>query len=303
MSVRSSSLAWVKQCLEPGEEIVGVEVLYGGISAQTRRLAIRTRGGGTRELVLRTGVRHEDEVRREAGTLALLAGTGVPAPVLVAADAGAGALLMTYLPGRTCLDDEGVAERVPLLARQLVGIHALEPDERPPAYTTRTTAESVVIPPGADTATWAAAIDVIREPAPPYEGRFLHRDFHPGNVLFGVPLRITGVVDWATASWGPAGLDVARCATNLALLHGPEWGRRFVEAYEEAGGRLGRRLYWLVRDALALSEEVRAVARAWREAGRAELTARVVEERLDAYVGRLMGGQERADQWSGLKSS
>jgi hypothetical protein len=50
--------------------------------------------------------------------------------------------------------------------------------------------------------------------------------------------RITGVVDWAQTSWGPADLDVAHCSTNLALLHGPAWGPRFAEAYEEAGGVL-----------------------------------------------------------------
>jgi aminoglycoside/choline kinase family phosphotransferase len=155
-----------------------------------------------------------------------------------------------------------------------------------------------VTPKGADAAAWAAAIDVIRKPAPPYEGRFLHRDFQPGNVLFDVGslgpagARIAGVVDWAQTSWGPADLDVAHCSTNLALLHGPAWGFRFAEAYEEAGGVLAaaasERLYWRVRDALAFSEEVRLVAQPWREAGRAELTTRAVEERLDAYVTALM---------------
>ncbi|KPI19081.1 hypothetical protein OK074_1545 [Actinobacteria bacterium OK074] len=82
--------------------------------------------------------------------------------------------------------------------------------------------------------------------------------------------RITGVVDWAAASWGP----------------------RFVEAYEEAGGVLAatanERLYWQVRAALAFSEDVRSAVRTWREAGRAERTTRAVEERLDAYVTALM---------------
>jgi propanediol dehydratase small subunit len=87
-------------------------------------------------------------------------------------------------------------------------------------------------------------------------------------------------------------LDVAHCSVNLALLHGPAWGLRFPEAYEEAGGELAadpsERLYWLVRDGLASSEEVRLVAQTWRGAGRAELTTRAVEERLDAYVTALM---------------
>lgn len=103
---------------------------------------------------------------------------------------------------------------------------------------------------------------------------------------------ITGVVDWAATSWGPADLDVAHCSTNLALLHGPAWGLRFAEAYEEAGGVLAaaasERLYWQVLDGLAFSEDVQLVAQPWREAGRTELTTRAVEERLDAYVTALM---------------
>ncbi|MEU9489529.1 aminoglycoside phosphotransferase family protein [Streptomyces decoyicus] len=305
-AVRPLTLAWVSRHLEVGERIVRTEALHGGITAEMRRLTIGTRDGGTRDLVLRTfvDVEHaEDWLNREAGALTQLAVTGVPAPGLVAADPTAAhceypSLLMTHLAGRTVLGDEGLKTRVPLLARQLVAIHAWRPSERPRGYVALTTADSVVVPKGADAAVWAAAIDVIRRPAPPYEGRFLHRDFQPGNVLFDVPpsrpagARITGVVDWAATSWGPADLDVAHCSVNLALLHGPAWGLRFAEAYEEAGGVLAaaasERLYWQVRDALACSEEVQLVAQPWREAGRTELTTRAVEERLDAYVTTLM---------------
>jgi aminoglycoside phosphotransferase (APT) family kinase protein len=305
-AVRPLTLAWVSRHLEVGERIVSTEALHGGISAEMRRLTIGTRDGGTRDLVLRTfvDVEHaEDWLNREAGALTLLTGTGVPAPGLVGVDPTAAhcehpSLLMTHLAGRTVLDDEGLETRVPLLARQLVAIHALRPAERPREYVALTTADTVVTPKGADAAVWAAAIDVIRKPAPPYEGRFLHRDFHPGNVLFDVPpprpagARIAGVVDWAATSWGPADLDVAHCSTNLALLHGPAWGLQLAEAYEEAGGVLAaaasERLYWQVRDGLAASEEVQLVSQPWREAGRAELTTRAVEQRLDAYVTALM---------------
>ncbi|KUL65027.1 MULTISPECIES: phosphotransferase family protein [Streptomyces] len=304
--VRPLTLTWVNRHLEAGERVVGAQALHGGITADMRRLTIGTRDGDTRHLVLRTFVNMEhaeDWLNREAGALTLLAGTGVPAPGLVAVDPTAAqceypSLLMTHLAGRTVLDDEGLETRVPRLARQLVAIHAVRPAVRPREYVALTTADTVVTPKGADAAAWAAAIDVIRKPAPPYEGRFLHRDFQPGNVLFDVEpsrpasARITGVVDWAGASWGPADLDVAHCSTNLALLHGPAWGLRFAEAYEEAGGVLAatasERLYWQVRDGLACSEEVRLVSRPWREAGRTELTTRAVEERLDAYVTAVM---------------
>ncbi|MFD7517727.1 phosphotransferase family protein [Streptomyces niveus] len=307
-TVRPLTLAWVSRHLEAGERIVKAVALHGGITAEMWRLTIRTRDGGTRDLVLRTYadpfyMEHaEGGLNEEAGALTLLTGSGVPAPSLVAVDPTARqcefpSLLMTHLAGRTVLDDQGVETRVRLLARQLVAIHALRPVERPRKYVTSTTADTVVVPKGADGAVWTAAIDVIRKPAPPCEGRFLHRDFHPGNVLFDVPpsnpedARITGVVDWAPA-WGPADLDVAHCSVNLALLHGPVWGMRFAAAYEEAGGVLAasesERLYWRVRDALAASEEVHSVSQPWREAGSAELTTRAVEERLDAYVTALM---------------
>jgi aminoglycoside phosphotransferase (APT) family kinase protein len=294
------TLAWVNRHLEVGERIVGTEALHGGIMAEMRRLTIGARDGSARHLVLRSFVDTEyaeDWLSREAGALSLLAGTGVPAPGLLAVDPTAvyceyPSLLMTHLVGRTVLGDEGLDARVPALARQLVAIHAVRPVERPREYVALTTADTVVVPAGADAAVWGAAIDVIRKPAPAYEGRFLHRDFQPGNVLFGMSSGITGVVDWAAASSGPADLDVAHCAVSLALLHGPMWGLRFASAYEEAGGLLAatasERLYWQVRDALASSEEVQVVSQPWREAGRTGLTTRVVEERLDAYVAALM---------------
>lgn len=234
--VRPLTLAWVNRNLAAGERVVGAEVLHGGITAEVRKLTVGTADGVTRDLVLRSftdpfyEVQAEDWLEREAGALDLLSGTGVPAPGLVAVDpTGAHgeypSLLMTHLAGRVVLDAEGLETRIPLLARQLVAIHAVRPAEQPRGYVALTTAETVVVPRGADAAVWAAAIDVIRRPAPPCRGRFLHRDFHPGNVLFDVPpsgskeARIVGVVDWAAASWGPADLDVAparpisRCCT------------------------------------------------------------------------------------------
>ncbi|MER6465859.1 phosphotransferase family protein [Streptomyces sp. NPDC001288] len=310
--VRPRTLAWVKRQLADGERIVGTEVLHGGITAEIRRLTVGTRDGGTRDLVLRTfadpafAAHAEGMLRREARALAVLAGTGVPAPGPVAADPTGThcefpSLLMTHLAGRTVLDDRGLEARLSPLARQLVAVHALRPAERPPVFEPWTTADAVVPPDGADAAAWAAATAVIRRPAPPYEGRFLHRDFHPGNVLFDVASpgpdapRITGVVDWVETSWGPADLDVAHCSTNLALLHGPAWGLRFAELYEEAGGvpaaTARERLHWRLQDALAFAGAARSVARPWRRAGRTELTTRAVERRLDAYVTALLDTQ------------
>lgn len=307
--IRSSTLGWVNRHLEAGERILGTQRLPGGITAEMQKLTISTRHGTTRHLVLRSYVapyyleRAEDSLNREASTLSLLKDTDIVAPALVAVDPTGTqceypSLLMTYLSGQAILDDQGLEARIPLLACQLVAIHRLQPTQRPPIFQTLTTADTVIVPACANPTTWTAAIDIIRRPMPPYDGRFLHRDFQPGNVLFDVSSRgpagvgLAGVIDWAGTSWGPADLDVAHCCTNLALIHGPAWGLRFIDAYQEAGGLLaetsGDRLYWLVRDGLAASEEVQQISQAWRQAGRTDLTTQAVEQRLDAYLTSLI---------------
>jgi aminoglycoside phosphotransferase (APT) family kinase protein len=140
-------------------------------------------------------------------------------------------------------------------------------------------------------ALWERAVDVVRREPPAYEGAFLHRDFHPGNVLFAEG-RISGVVDWVETSWGPADLDVAHCSTALALLHGPEHGLGFRERYEEQGGRRladgADHLYWRLLDALGYAPDAAKLAGPWRELGRSDLTPGVLGGRLEAYVRGLL---------------
>ncbi|MFE9026679.1 alpha/beta fold hydrolase [Streptomyces iakyrus] len=292
----TATRAWVAKQL-PGDRTVDKSAfLTGGWSAQMRRLTL---DDGT-ELALRTFVkpffrRHAPGLlAREAEILTLLAEQeGVPAAELVGVDATGEhcdhpSLLMSVLPGRVRVDEEDVGPRVDLLAGQLARIHRIVPRERPRAYQAWTS-------PAAVPAGWERAVDVIRRDPPPYEGCFLHRDFHPGNVLFtgsGAELRISGVVDWVETSWGPADLDVAHCSTALALLFGPEYGLGFRERYEAQGGRRladgPGHLYWRLLDALAYVPDAAKLAGPWRELGRTDLTPRVLGERLEGYVEGLM---------------
>ncbi|MFJ9584686.1 alpha/beta fold hydrolase [Streptomyces acidicola] len=235
---------------------------------------------------------------REASVLTLLAPyDGIPVPELRAVDATAEhadhpSLLMSLLPGTVRVDDVDLERRLDLLAGQLARVHAVVPDERPRTYQAWTSPERVGSPGGEP---WERAVDVIRRAAPAYEGCFLHRDFHPGNVLFtgaGETLRITGVVDWVETSWGPADLDVAHCSTALALLHGPEHGLGFRARYEARGGRSlaedRDHLYWRLLDALGYAPDATKLAGPWRELGRTDLTPRVLGARLEAYVAGLL---------------
>ncbi|MFD7530612.1 alpha/beta fold hydrolase [Streptomyces sp. NPDC059849] len=296
----TATRAWVAKQIGPGRSAAGSRLLVGGWSSQMRRLTL---DDGT-ELVQRTFVkpffRHHGPglLNREASVLALLAGQdSIPAPGLVAVDATAEhcdhpTLLMSALPGRVRVDGDDLDRRLDLLAAQLVRVHGVVPAERPRPYQAWTSPERVRTPDGP---LWERAVDVIRRDPPPHEGRFLHRDFHPGNVLFagtGPELRITGVVDWVETSWGPADLDVAHCSTALALLHGPAYGLDFRDRYEAQGGHglaTGPdHLYWRLLDALHYCPDAAKLAGPWRELGRDDLTPEVLGERLEAYVAGLL---------------
>jgi aminoglycoside phosphotransferase (APT) family kinase protein len=272
-----------------------------------RRLSIQG-PDGMRGLVLRSFVepffrRHAPGLlTREADILTLLVGTGIPAPTLHAVDATGEhcddpSLLMSLLPGTVRLDDEDLDLRIGLLARQLVRIHAIDLPEasRPRTYQAWTSPERVRVPAATSRPDlWRRAVDVIGRTPPPYEGRFLHRDFHPGNLLFsgtGDSLRVSGVVDWVETSWGPADLDVAHCSTALTLLYGVPTGMHFADRYAAEGGRLAAEpadhLYWRLLDALAFAPDAEKVAVPWRELGRTDLTPEVLTGRLEDYVGAL----------------
>ncbi|MEV4534957.1 phosphotransferase [Asanoa sp. NPDC049518] len=283
---------WVRAALPPRHEIHTVTPLRGGWTSRMCRLGIEGPDAAY-PLVLRSFlepffVRHAPGLlAREAGILRLLADTPVPAARLHAVDPdGASAahpsLLMSLLPGRPDL----AADRSAALARQLVEIHAVA--NRPRTYQPWADPDRVNVP---DTALWRHAVELIRREPPPWEGRFLHRDFHPGNVLFdGEGDLVTGVVDWVETSWGPADLDVAHCATATALLHGPEQGIAFAGHYQAAGGVLGdEHRYWRLLDALGFAPDAEKVAGPWRDLGRTDLTSDILTKRLTEYVAAVIG--------------
>ncbi|MER6614787.1 phosphotransferase family protein [Streptomyces xantholiticus] len=306
----AATRAWVEKQLGDGERIESVERLVGGWTSTMRRLDLAgPAGDGRRTLVLRSFVkpfylRHAPGLlTREADVLRLLGPTDVPAAELQAVDPDAEhcdhpSLLMGLLPGRIRLDEAAAGRRAALLARQLVRIHGLSVSERdrPRTYQAWTAPDRVRLPEVTDRPhVWQRAVDVIRRDPPAHRSCFLHRDFHPGNVLFtgdAEDLRISGVVDWVETSWGPADLDVAHCSTALALLHGPDEGMRFADRYAAEGGRLSLdpagHLYWRMLDALAFAPDAEKVAVPWRESGRTDLTAPLLTRRLEEYLEALL---------------
>ncbi|MEH0526895.1 aminoglycoside phosphotransferase family protein [Streptomyces stelliscabiei] len=305
----AATRAWVAERLPEGRTVRNWTDLRGGWTSRMRGLTLDDGTG----LVLRSFVKpffrlHAPGLlNREAEILTLLASyDDIPTPRLHAVDPAAElaahpSLLMSLLPGSLRMaEDADLEARLDLLAGQLARIHAVVPERRPRTYQAWTSPERVNTPGGA---LWERAVEVIRREAPAYEGCFLHRDFHPGNVLFtgtgtgtaggaGGGLRVSGVVDWVETSWGPADLDVAHCSTALALLYGVEHGLGFRGRYEARGGRRPAvdqdHVYWRLLDALGYAPDAEKLAVPWRELGRTDLTPEVLGARLEGYVGGVL---------------
>lgn len=224
-----------------GAEVVGVRRLPGASSTAVH--GVRLDDG--RALVLRRYVwaglleDEPDAPAREVGALTYAAERELCVPAIVAADPrgdevgdGIPAILTTRIPGRAHPDPNPDA-----LAAVAAVIHRLGGAGFGHGYFPWCRDTSTRPPKGCrDPKRWAEALEVWRSAEPRYEPRFIHRDFHPGNVLW-FRNRLGGIVDWANACIGPPGIDVATCRWNLADWAGTAVADAFVAAYEHRSGQ------------------------------------------------------------------
>src|SRR5688572_11509409 len=186
----------------------------------------------------------------EALALRLLTGTPVPAPRLYATDLEATvcdvpALLESWIPGSAASRPDDIDGYLARAAEVLVRIHAVNvpSDVQLPRYAPYSP------PPSTHAGLWERVADVLDVPWPAHRETFIHRDYHAGNILWD-GTRVTGVVDWATAAWGPPGIDLARMRLNLASRLGTDIANRFSAAYVAAGGDPSARSpFWDLLDA------------------------------------------------------
>lgn len=244
------ALTWASETLGP---ITRSAPLLGGWTSTLLRLTPENGAPAVLRLMTNEPWRTHGEAltTRESEIQRMLAATTVPAPRSLALDAvgercGHPAHLMTLVPGAVDLDRADGAS-LGALAETLAAIHDVAPTIGVRDYQSWAWEAKYVVPDWATEATlWADAFDLLRTEPPSYEPTFIHRDFQPRNVLWRDD-GIGGVVDWVETSIGPAWLDVAHCATNLAIAHGEEVAVRFMDAYAACTGRK-RQAYFEVMD-------------------------------------------------------
>jgi aminoglycoside phosphotransferase (APT) family kinase protein len=291
----AEAVAWAARASGPGRRILSVRRLRGGSSSSVHAITVEDAAGARHQLVLRRYVRADwlaeepDVVERETRVLRALATTPVPAPELIACDedgshAGVPAVLMRRIPGGPCLARGRLEKAIEPMARLLASIHALSCSTVPrlqPYRVWHDPADDGVPHWSRAPQAWSRLIEADRAPMPPTPAVLLHRDFHPGNVLW-FRGRLAGVTDWVNACCGPPGIDVGHCRVNLAMLLGVAAAEHFREVYERAAGRSHVPQF----DARAMLDfGIGPVDLAqFHDAGRTELTAEAVHARRDEFA-------------------
>ena len=187
-----------------------------------------------------------DRAEHEARMLRIV-GDILPVPRSIGVDtdgseAGVPAILMTWVPGR-----RPAPPPVSAAARHAAVLH--RSGLTLPWTFSRYTPTDVTDGPewASDPVMWAEAIeasrDLVWEPVP------IHRDYHPGNLLWDDD-GVTGIVDWPYACEGPAGIDVARFRLDLFLDGDTDSGDRFLGVYESAAPEYHHDPRWDLADAI-----------------------------------------------------
>jgi aminoglycoside phosphotransferase (APT) family kinase protein len=251
VSLDARCRAWVDDQIGAGAKVVSTKRLSGGMSSVIHEIAV-DRGNRERERFILRRVFCEDdesndppgEIGNEYRTLVALNGQA-KSPVICAADfdgsaCGSCASLQTRLPGKPVVAP--AASEVDWWIRGLAeATHAIAT-----AATSATVAATHTIrelstfgpwwPQQSSTPSWATlprawerVAKRLRTALPTAAApRLIHRDLHPGNVLFHRH-RFSGIVDWVHACVGPVEVDVSRCRVQIAMLAGLDVADTYLE--------------------------------------------------------------------------
>ena len=248
----------------------------------------------TRRFVLRIFTHHEwlqdepDVPHHELAALneARRAGINAPEPLAICEDDalfGAPAVLMSYLHGQANLRPANREIWLTELAAALANLHRQRAPDFAWAFGSWVDAKHLTVPHWTKAPQlWQRAFDFWHQGAPNFEAVFLHRDYHPLNVLWHND-RICGIVDWPNACRGPALADVARCRGNLMLLFDVETADKFLCKYLQRSGT-AYQAFWDVDEILNFCLPRPEWYRPWSEFGLSELSAETLQTCADAFL-------------------
>lgn len=278
-----------------GARAVSVAVLPGATSSLLHTVEIESIAGRyilvLRRFVNQEWVKREPDVAvRESLSLQHATRAGLPAPELIAFDpdgthCGVPATLVAKMPGSAVLEPADRSSWLRGLAESAARIHRVDAAGFRWKYRRYNDAEALAVPNWSQQRdAWKKAIEIVEGPPRSYSESFVHRDYHPSNVLWQDG-HVSGIVDWVNGCRGPAGIDVAWCRHNLASLHGVSVADEFLTAYiAEAGSEFQYDPYWDLMSVVELLPGPPSMYEGWRASGVPNISNALMRERVDDYV-------------------
>ncbi|WP_142827536.1 phosphotransferase family protein [Planococcus soli] len=295
----AQSLEWLQEQFGAAAELTSIKPLTGGTSSTLFELDVREKDE-IRSYVLRLFYKADwlekepDLARHEADSLQFAEQAGLPVPHLIAYDetgeaSGMPAVLMTKLSGSVVLQPANDENWLEGLAASLAQLHKTKPGSFPYEYFSYNNAFLLEKPTWSKVQNdWMRAFYIVAGSRPEAPECFIHRDFHPANVLWENG-RLSAIVDWVNACRGPAGIDVGHCRVNLAQLYGTSVANDFLAAYERhAGSSFTYDPYW---DLVSLTDTLDGspvVYPGWKAFGMTGLSNELMRHRLDDYLLNLL---------------
>jgi len=242
--------------LYPESKVISVRKLSGGRHVNPRLILLTSPTGAPIKLVLRTWPLTTNETRlaidHELTLLLQLSNTSIPSPKPLNTFVNGShhkvpAILTRYLEGATLPAGDLTDGHLRLLATMLYEIHSLRLplDGRQP-YRPYNPNNRGAPPNAGNSKLWLRSQAYLNNTeVPKYQAVLIHRDYHPGNVLWSNG-RISGVLDWTAASVGAADLDVAHMRWNLAAVKSVDSADYFRDCYERLSHRTFNP-YWDIR--------------------------------------------------------
>jgi aminoglycoside phosphotransferase (APT) family kinase protein len=194
------------------------------------------------------------------------------------------AVLMSYLAGEVLLPKVHLSDWLRELAALLAHLHSAPiSEEFQWQYKPYIDINSIELPSWSNfNLEFQEAVHFAKNHTTTVNTGFIHRDYHPVNVLWHNG-KATGIVDWPNACIGPKEVDVGHCRLNLAMLYGVETAHQFLNYYiEETGNTNTEQAYW---DLITLFDCLPnpGVYEPWLDFGMTHLSDHLIKTRIDEY--------------------
>ena len=293
MSMIDKARNWVQQ--EIGVAVQSMKRLPGSTSSLLYEVKTKNSSVVLRQIDNKEWLREEpDLVQHEAASLQKAYAGNLSSPSLLGFDetgsaSGFPSILMSKVQGEVVLESDDFHVWTDELAKTLAKIHQVEAGDFPWKYERYTNLKDVQFPEWTKSPDiWQVAFERLHRVQPEFHETFIHRDFHPANVLWKNK-KVSGIIDWPNACCGPAGIDVGHCRVNLALLHSTEVADLFLKAYEEHGGiSYTYDPYWDIVSVFDFLDGAPVVYPGWEAFGLTGLTDEMMKLRLDNYMESLL---------------